>query len=152
MKAVAAAILLALLVVPGCGGDGDTAAEPRLPRPLAAELAQQSDVVAEKLEANDPCGARAEAAALQQRAISAVNQGRVPPRYQEELTAAVNALVVSIACVPAETDQPPVEEDDDEDNDKDEGDDGEDDDGKGNGKGKDGANGNGDRKGKGRRR
>jgi hypothetical protein len=107
------AALLFALVVAGCGGGNGgerEQVEPRLPLQLAAELAEQSDVVAERLEANDPCGARAEAEALQQRTITAVNDGRVPPRYQEELTSTVGALLASIECAPAEPPPPTVEE------------------------------------------
>ena len=114
-----------LLAVAGCGGgetERDTA--PTLPPALAAELAARSDGVAELLGANDPCGARAEAEALQADTIAAVNEGRVPPRYQEELGAAVASLVASITCVPA----PPAAADDPKDGEKGKG--------KGRGKGK----------------
>lgn len=97
-----------------------------MPAALAAELATRSEQIAASLDASDPCRARAEAEALRQRAIAAVNARRVPPRYQEELTSSVNALVSSIACTP-----PPAgdgEEDDDEGKDE----------GKGKGKGKHG--------------
>jgi hypothetical protein len=143
-----AVLLLALFVVAGCGGgDGGERqqAASRLPQQLAAELAQQSDVVAERLEANDPCGAQAEAEALQQRTIAAVNEGRVPPRYQEELTSAVSALLASIECVPAETPPPPTveeEEDEEEENDDEEN--------EGQGKGDRGQSGKGGGKGKGK--
>jgi len=81
-----------------------------LSRALATDFAARSDQVAARLEANDPdpCGARAEAEALQQRVIAAVNERRVPARYQEELTSAVNVLADSIACVP------PQDKDDDD--------------------------------------
>ncbi|HXH88942.1 MAG TPA: hypothetical protein VNI55_10100 [Gaiellaceae bacterium] len=54
--------------------------------------------MASRLEANDPCAARVEAEALQADTIAAVNAGRVPPRYQEELTGSVSSLVSSIEC------------------------------------------------------
>jgi len=136
------ALLLLLLVVAGCGAQEQ--AEP-LPRGLADELAERSDAVAERLEAGDPCGARAEAEALQQQTIAAVNAGRVPPRFQEELTSAVGGLVASIECVPADPEPATTAEDDDDD---DGGDDDDDDDERG-GKGK--GNGPGKGKGKGRR-
>ncbi len=106
MKLLAAAFTVVLLVVAGCGGeeggggDGDEQAQAtaKLPQPVADDLARRSDVVAQRLEANDPCGALAEAEALQAQTIQVVNEGRVPPRYQEELTSAVNSLVASIDC------------------------------------------------------
>lgn len=62
---------------------------------------------------------------MQARTIGAVNDGRVPARYQEELVASVNELVASITCAP-----PPEEEEEEEDDDDDE------DDGPGKGKSK----------------
>lgn len=89
--------------------------------------------MAERLEANDPCGARAEAEALQADMIAAVNEGRVPARYQEELGAAVASIVASIDCAPA----PPVADEEDEAADGDEKGSGKGN-GKGNGKGEKG--------------
>lgn len=67
---------------------------------MAESLAARSDAVADRLEAGDECAARAEAEALQAATIAAVNDRRVPRRYQEELLGSVNALVESIECVP----------------------------------------------------
>jgi hypothetical protein len=130
-----AAFLLVLVAAAGCGGDDGGRSEQeaaKLPQAVAADLARQSDVVAERLEANDPCGAQAEAEALQQQAIGAVNDGRVPPRYQEELTSAVNSLLASIECLPPLEPPPPTvqethhetdEEEDEEEEDEEEEDD-----------------------------
>jgi hypothetical protein len=90
--------LLALLLA-GCGGtEREQAPQPQLPARLAAELATRSDEVAARLEANDSCGARTEAEVLLRQTIAAVNERRIPPRYQEELTGSVNALLASITC------------------------------------------------------
>jgi hypothetical protein len=96
-----------------------------LPAALAERLAVRSDTVAERLDSGDSCAARAEAEALQAETIAALNQGRIPQRFQEELLGSVTALVESIeVCVaPA-----PEEETDDEEDE---------DDGEGRGKGKD---------------
>ena len=105
------AAFLLVLVAAGCGGDDGGRSEQeaaKLPQPVAADLARQSDVVAERLEANDPCSALAEAEALQQQTIAAVNDGRVPPRFQEELTSAVNSLLASIECLPPVEPPPPT--------------------------------------------
>jgi len=118
VKLLAAAALVAFLAVAGCGGeegggDGGERAQPtaKLPQAVADDLARRSDVVAERLEANDPCGALAEAEGLQAQTIQVVNEGRVPPRYQEELTSAVNSLVASIDCrLQAEPPPPTVSE------------------------------------------
>jgi hypothetical protein len=132
-------------VVAGCGGDGREQSVPTLPAAVASELATRSDAVAAKLEANDPCGALADAESLQQETIAAIDAGRVPQRYQEELTAAVGSLAASISCtIP----QPPVPDAAAEDEDEYEAEDEDDDDddgkgkkGKGKGKGKKGKRG-----------
>lgn len=119
-----------LAAAAGCGGgEVERDAVPTLPAALAAELAGRSDAVAERLEADDPCGALAEAEALQADTIAAVNQGRVPAPFQEELGAAVASLVASIDCTPAPP--PPASDEDDE-----EEEDGENGKRKGGGKGK----------------
>lgn len=156
---LAAGLLLALVALGGCGGDGGQQAGPLLPRSLAEELAQRSTAVAAKLEAGDSCGAQDDAEALQQETVGAINDGRVPARFQEELTAAVGALVASIECPdsPPPATQPDQEEarEEEEDEEKDEGEKGGDDgsgggkdSGEGEGKGKDEDDGEGE-KGKG---
>jgi hypothetical protein len=117
VKLLAAAFTVVLLAVAGCGGEeggggdgGEQAqATAKLPQPIADDLARRSDLVAERLEANDPCGALAEAEALQEQTIQVVNARRVPPRYQEELTSAVNSLRASIEC-PVQVEPPPPTE------------------------------------------
>jgi len=92
--------------------------------------------VAARLEAGDACTARSEADALQSEAIAAVNERRIPRRFQEELLGSVAALAESIECVPppvAEEDGQTTDEDDGEAEDQDHGDDGG---GKGKAKGK----------------
>ena len=76
---------------------------------MADALAARSDAVASRLESCDACGARAEAEALQADTIAAVNAGRIPARYQEELGSSVAVLVDSIECLPR-----PVADEDDE--------------------------------------
>lgn len=110
--------LLVLLVAAGCGGgEREPDATPKLPPGLAATLAERSDSVAALLQANDPCAARLEAEGLQADTIAAVNDRRVPPRYQEELTGSVSALVASIECVPPPGDANGEGDDDDEEED-----------------------------------
>ena len=57
-------------------------------------------MVARRLESGNACSARAEAEALQADTIAAVNAGRIPARYQEDLVSSVAVLVDSIECVP----------------------------------------------------
>jgi hypothetical protein len=138
-------------VVAGCGGDGREQSAPTLPAAVASELATRSDAVAAKLEADDPCGALADAESLQQEAIAAIDAGRVPRRYQEELTAAVDSLATSISCTitaPQAPDAAAEDEDDheaedegDDDDEAEDEDDGKGKKGKGKGKGKKGKRG-----------
>jgi hypothetical protein len=130
-------------VVAGCGGDGREQPTPTLPAAVASELAARSDAVAAKLEANDPCGALADAESLQQETIAAIDAGRVPQRYQEELTAAVGSLATSISCtIPPLPDAAAEDEDEHEAEDEDDDDDdGKGKKGKGKGKGKKGKRG-----------
>ena len=101
--------LLCTAALAGCGGHTRQAAPPRpkLPAALASQLAARSDAVAAKLDAGDGCGALEEARGLQQEAIAAINGGRVPAAFQEDLLATANDLVARITCTPA---PPPKEE------------------------------------------
>lgn len=101
-----------------------------LPPALVEELAAASETVASELDGGDACAARASADKLQERTIAAINAGRVPARYQEELTASVGALAASIECMPAPPPVPDDEEDEDEAEERD------DDEPKGKGRGK----------------
>jgi hypothetical protein len=103
------------LLLAGCGGNGERAAPPprppKLPQALAQELATRSDLVARKLDANDSCGALAEATRLQREVIAAINAGRVAPRLQEPLQSAANGLVTRIGVC-----SPPAREEGEHDN------------------------------------
>ena len=106
------ALACACLVVAGCGGGEERAEPPPLPAPLAQDLAARSDAVADRLDAGDACAARTEAEALQAETIDAVNDRRVPRRYQEQLLGSVTALVESIVCVEQPAPHPNGDEDD----------------------------------------
>jgi hypothetical protein len=93
-----------VLLAAGCGG------EPSLPSSLAARLAPLADSTAERLDAGDHCAARDDAAELHDRAIVAINDGRVPAELQEELLAAANALLEAISCTPPRADAGAEEE------------------------------------------
>lgn len=88
------------LVAAGCGGGRESAPPPRLPAALAEDLAARSDHVAELLAAGDRCGARATADLLSASVVEAINSGRVPAPFQEELGSAAAALAARITCVP----------------------------------------------------
>ena len=102
------AALAAALCLAGCGAGAErrAAPQPKLPRPVAVELAQTSDAVADALEAGDDCTALALAQQLQQQTIAAMNDRRVPGPLQEPLQATVNDLAGRIQCI-----TPPEEED-----------------------------------------
>jgi hypothetical protein len=95
------AALAAALALAGCGSGSErrAAPQPRLAAPVAAALAARSDEVARALEAGDSCTAAAQAQALQQDAISAINAGRVPGPLQEPLGSTVSDLLSRIRCI-----------------------------------------------------
>ena len=97
------AALAAALSLAGCGsGSAERAAsQPKLPPPVAAALASRSDQVAQTLAAGDSCRALTLAQQLQQETVAAINAGRVPTPFQEQLSSTVGDLVSRISCVPA---------------------------------------------------
>jgi hypothetical protein len=120
-RSAAALLASAALLVPACGGSEEAApAEPRLPRALAETLAAKSDSVAAHLDAGDSCSAAEEATSLQETALAAIEDGKIPPAFEAELEANVTELAGRIRC-----------EEDDEDGGE----------GKGKGKGKNGKGG-----------
>jgi hypothetical protein len=99
--------LLFLLALAGCGGGGGDAAPPPGPaieRATAERLASTSDAIAEALDNGDVCGAAGLADRLNDQVIEAINAGRVPPTFQEDLQARANELVNTVNC-PQPTDQ-----------------------------------------------
>jgi hypothetical protein len=103
-RAELGAALGAALCLTACGGAKQSAPPPpAFSRAVAASLAAQSDAVASALHVGDSCRAATLARRLQQDTIAAINEGRVSGALQEQLSSAVNALVVRVRCVP-----PPV--------------------------------------------
>lgn len=64
--------------------------------------------MAAALDSGDPCRAAEEARALRDSAIAAVNAGRVPGPYQEELGASTQELVSATETACAAEQTPPV--------------------------------------------
>jgi len=97
------AALAAALCLAGCGGGSQhrAAPQPKLPPPVATALASRSDDVAQTLAAGDSCRALTLAQQLQQETVAAINAGRVPAPFQEQLGSTVGDLVARIRCVPA---------------------------------------------------
>ena len=101
----AAAVALCLSA---CGGAKQSAPpQPTFARSLATSLAAQSDAVASALAAGDSCRALRLAQRLQRQTIGAINSGRVAPALQEQLSSAVNEVVVRVHCVPPPAPAPP---------------------------------------------
>jgi hypothetical protein len=96
----------AVLVLAGCGG-GDAGPEESTLSPAVAEhLAQESEAIADKLDAGDTCGAAQQADALKDEAQAAIDAGEVPTELQSELMGTVDELVNAVNCPP-----PPPPED-----------------------------------------
>jgi hypothetical protein len=100
-----------VLCLTACGGAKQSAPpQPAFSRAVAASLAAQSDAVASALAVGDSCRAATLAHRLQQDTIAAINEGRVAGSLQEQLSSAVNSLVVRVRCVPPPVVPPPKEE------------------------------------------
>ncbi len=97
-----AAALVVALCLAGCGSGSErrAAPQPKLPAPVASALASRSNEVAQALAGGDLCRALTLAQQLQQETIAAINAGRVPTAFQEQLGSTVGDLVSRIQCVP----------------------------------------------------
>jgi hypothetical protein len=95
------AALAVALCLAGCGSEHRVAPQPKLPAPVASALASRSDEVAKALAGGDQCRALSLAQQLQQETIAAINAGRVPGAFQEQLGSTVGDLLSRIQCVPA---------------------------------------------------
>jgi hypothetical protein len=125
-----------VLVFAGCGGsDGEQESGvvgPRIEGATANDLAALSEEVADRLESGDQCGAAESATQLRDRMTAAINDGKVPELYLEELSGIANELQLQVQpCSEPAPPPPPPDEDDEE-----EQEDGDDDGGKRKGKDK----------------
>lgn len=103
---------LCAFLLTGCGGE-QTAPEPTLPRGLAADLATQSDAIAETLASGNVCSAAEQADVLLDDVIAAIQAGQVPAAFQESLTATANELVNQINCPQPDEPPPPAPSEED---------------------------------------
>ena len=88
---------------------------PRIESAIANELADLSDEVADRLEGGDSCGAAESAAQLRERVTDAINDGKVPEAYLEELSGATNEIELGVPkCIEAPPPPPDTDEDDDD--------------------------------------
>jgi hypothetical protein len=97
-------ILAVLGVASACGsGNRDTAVlpPPRLPRAVAAPLADRSDALAAALRRGDACEARIQVHGLERQTRLAIEAGRIPTVYRARLQTAVLRLATGVPpCVP----------------------------------------------------
>jgi hypothetical protein len=91
-------LLLAVLVLAGCGGEATQDDGPKLPRPLGQAWDRQADDAADALGDGDQCLAQRRLRQLQTDVIAAINAKRVPPGLQEELLGAVNDSAARVLC------------------------------------------------------
>lgn len=106
------------VVLAGCGGSKtETNVEapgPRIEGALAAQLAHLSDELASSLDSGDSCAASQTAARLRDGVTQAINDGKVPEVYLEDLSGLANELQAQVPeCV--EPPPPSAEDDDGED-------------------------------------
>ena len=91
-------LLLAVLVLAGCGGEAKQDDGPKLPRPLGQAWERQAEDAADALNGGDQCLALRRLRRLQADVIAAINAKRVPPALQEELLGTVNDSAVRVLC------------------------------------------------------
>lgn len=104
----------------GCGG-GEESSPPRptIAAEVADDLAARSEAVADAIDAADICLAAVRADELQKATIEAIQSGRIPRAFQEDLEATANSLVNEVNCPPPPAPPPQTttdEDDSDEDN------------------------------------
>ena len=88
---------------------------PRIESAVANDLAAVSEEIADRLESGDRCGAAEAAARLRDGVTAAINEGKVPEVYLEDLSGLANEL--SFAVRPCATSPPPPPDEDDDEND-----------------------------------
>jgi hypothetical protein len=88
----------ALLALAGCGGGDARPEEPGLPRAVAERLAQESEAIADKLDAGDTCGAAQQADVLEDAVQQAIGSGDVPAAFQGELVQTARQLQNDVNC------------------------------------------------------
>jgi hypothetical protein len=90
-------------------------------RARANELADLSDEVADRLDSGDSCGAAESVALLRERLTAAINDGKVPEAYLEELSGATNELALGVPNCKAPPPPPDTGEDNEGEDDNDDG-------------------------------
>jgi uncharacterized protein YhaN len=88
----------ALLALAGCGGGDARPEEPGLPRAVAERLAEESEAIADKLDAGDTCGAAQQADVLEDAVEQAIGDGDIPAAFQDELLETARQLQNNVNC------------------------------------------------------
>jgi hypothetical protein len=88
----------ALLALAGCGGGDARPEEPGVPRAVAERLAEESEAIADKLDAGDTCGAAQQADVLEDAVQQAIGNGEVPAAFQGELLQTARQLQNDVNC------------------------------------------------------
>ena len=103
----------------GCGGSGEESSPPRptIAAGVADDLAARSEAVANALDAGDVCLAAVRADELQTATIEAIQSGRIPPAFREDLQATATSLVNEVNCPPPPPPPPPTTTDSEDDDD-----------------------------------
>jgi hypothetical protein len=99
LRAAAATLIAAVLVVPGCGNSDEQVAptEPTIPQGVASDLAERAEEIARLLDKGNNCAAASEARELRRAARRALESGRIPEEFREPIEAAV-ADLQNIEC------------------------------------------------------
>jgi hypothetical protein len=94
------AALTLSIVLAGCGGGSSTPAgqTAALPRAVADDLAAKSDEIVAALESGDQCGAAHHADELKDKVEAAIDDGRVPAAYRDELERTATELQNDVNC------------------------------------------------------
>lgn len=96
--------LAALLVIAGgCGGGGEDAPPPSrsaIDRAVAEQLAATSDSIADSIDQGDVCHAAGLADDLNAQVSAAIDAGKVPRAFQDDLQARATELVNTVNCPP----------------------------------------------------
>jgi hypothetical protein len=101
------AVMGAVLALAACGGDA-VPEEPGLQPAVAERLAEESEAIADKLDAGDTCGAAQQADVLEDAVERAIAAGDVPAEFRAELLETARQLQNDVNCPQP---PPPPEED-----------------------------------------
>jgi hypothetical protein len=112
---------LLLVIAGGCGGGGESAPPPSRPAidpTVAEQLAATSDSIADSIDQGDVCHAAGLADDLNAQVSAAIDAGKVPQAFQDDLRARATELVNTVNCPPPVQTTPDQDDGDDNGNGK----------------------------------